>query len=345
MDSLSLHQAATVVDTHDDLLMLVDRRPLAEQGAYFRNHWLPQLRSGGVDVQVLPVFIDDDFRHEGALRQTLKMIEAAWRIEAANHDQVSICLTGADIAAANADGKIALILAMEGCEAVGSDVDLFSVLHRVGIRIASLTHFGRNMLADGSGEDAAGSRLTRAGVEAVRLMQELGIIVDVSHLGLGGVEHVLEISTRPVLATHSSAYELRGHHRNLTDERLKGIADSGGVINVNFFAGFLADDPAARTLERVGDHLEHVAEIAGLGAVGLGPDFVKEVFDELFPLATEIIVEGINGKECVPGLEGPSGLPLITGELVRRGWSEADITGVLGGNDVRLFAGELGLPG
>ena len=344
MDALALHHDAVVVDTHDDLLMLAARRPRAEQASYFREAWLPQLRNGGVDVQLLPVFVDDEFRPEGALRQTLRMLESGWTIAEGNSDEVAICLTGSDIDVALAEGKIALVLALEGCEAIGRDVELLSTLYRVGVRVASLTHFGRTLLADGSGEDPAGSRLTKAGVDAVAVMEELGLLVDVSHLGALGVDHVLELARRPVLASHSSAHELRGHHRNLTDERLTGIAAGGGVVNVNLFAGFLSDSPAGHTVARVVDHLEHVAGTAGPAAVGLGPDFLSQVFAELYPGVRSFDVEGVDALAYVPGLEGPAGLPLVTAELVERGWAAQEIRAVLGGNDLRLFRAELGVP-
>ena len=343
-DALALHADAVVVDTHDDLLMLTTRRPKAKQATYFRESWLPQLRDGGVDVQVLPVFIDDDYRPEGALRQTLKMLESGWTIAEGNPDEVAVCLTGAEVDEAVASGRIALVLALEGCEAVGRDVELLATLYRVGVRIASLTHFGRTLLADGSGEDPAGSRLTRAGIEAVAVMEELGMLLDVSHLGAVGVDHVLEIARRPVIATHSSAYELRGHHRNLTDARLKGIGAGAGVVNVNLFAGFLDEDPDRATVARAVDHIEHVASIAGVDRVGLGPDFLDQVFSELYPGVSSMLIEGIDAKRYVPGLEGPRGLPLVTAELLRRGWPESDIRAVLGDNDLRLFRAELGVP-
>jgi len=160
MDAQALHANAAVVDTHNDLLMLVARRPPAQQAAYFRDHWLPQLAAGGVDVQVLPVFIDDDFRPEGALRQTLLMVEAAHRVAEGNADAVTLCRTGADIDATLTAGRRALVLALEGCEAVGIDVGILETLHRLGVRMVSFTHFGRTALADGSAEDGAGSRLT-----------------------------------------------------------------------------------------------------------------------------------------------------------------------------------------
>ena len=336
----TLHRAAHVVDTHNDLLMLVARRPVARQAAYFRERWLPQLRTGGVDVQVLPVFIDDDFRPEGALRQTLRMIEAGHRLAEANADAVSLCRDGTDIDAALADGKIALILALEGCEAIGTDVGILESMFRLGVRMASFTHFGRTALADGSAEDAAGSRLTAAGVDALRLAESLGILVDVSHLSAAGTDHVLELATRPVIASHSSAHALCQHHRNLTDARLKGIAASGGVVGVNFFYGFI--DAANPSMDRLVDHIEHIASVAGVDHVGLGPDFIKEVFEEL-PLPPDgELLDGFDDKCTIPGLDGPAGLPLVTDALVRRGWRDNDIRKVLGDNWLRVFRSDLG---
>jgi membrane dipeptidase len=343
VDSLQLHTSAIVADTHNDLLMAVVARPPDRWAGFFRQQWLPQLRDGGVDVQVLPVFIDSSFRPEGALRQTLRMIEAAHRIADGNADAVALCHDGAAIDAALAADRIALVLALEGCPAIDEDVELLETMYRLGVRIASLVHFGRTALADGSGEDATGGRLTRAGVAALAEMERLGMLFDVSHLGAAGVEHVLELATRPVIATHSSARALRDHHRNLTDAQLKGIATSGGVICVNFFAGFL--DEAEHTVERLVDHILHVAEVAGIDHVGIGPDFIAEVEHDLWPAWCEdYTVEGIDIRSCVPGLDGPRGLPLVTAELMQRGLDADSVGKVLGGNVVRLLRAELGRP-
>lgn len=340
----ALHDDAVVVDTHDDLLLLVSAQPRERQAAYFRTEWLPQLRDGGVDVQVLPIFVRDEHRPDGGMRWTLKIIEAAWNVAAGNPDDVAVCLDAVDVDVALAAGKIALILALEGCESVQTDLELFIALHRAGIRIASLTHFGRTMFADGSALDGVGAPLTPLGVEAVGLMEELGILLDISHLGAAGTDHVLEITRRPVIATHSSAYALRVHHRNLTDARLRGVAAAGGVVNVNFYVDFLAADSADWTMERVGDHLEHVADTAGINAVGLGPDFVRQVYSELWPACSDFVIDGVDVRSTIPGLEGPAGLPSVTAELQRRGWPEHDIRKVLGGNDLRVFRTDLGVP-
>ncbi|GAA3680028.1 dipeptidase [Nocardioides ginsengisoli] len=336
-----LHRRSVVADTHNDLLCGVVARAPETWSGYFRESWIPQLRTGGVDLQVLPVFIEDPYRPEGALRQTLRMIEAGHRIAAGNADEVTLCETGEDIDAAIARGTIALVLALESAPGIGEDVELLETMHRLGIRIASLAHFGRTALADGSGEDATGSRLTRAGVRAVSEMERLGMLFDVSHLGAAGVEHVLELATRPVMATHSSARSLRDHHRNLTDEQLKGIAATGGVVCVNFLGSFL--HPTDFSLDRLIDHIERIAGIMGVDRVGLGPDFLDEILtDTTPPCCAELTVEGIPPRGYVPGLEGPSGLPLVTDALLGRGWSEDDVAAVIGGNVLRLFRQELG---
>jgi membrane dipeptidase len=338
----ALHRESIVVDTHNDLLMLCARRAPGEQGAYFRRQWLQQLRAGGIRIQVLPVFIEDQFRPEGALRQTLRMLETGWRIAAANQDAARICLTGAEVDAAIADGVIALVLALEGCEAIGTDVTLFETMHRLGVRIASFTHFGRTMLADGSVEDAAGGHLTRAGIEAVAVCESLGIMLDVSHLGATGTDHLLELSRRPVIASHSSAFALRQHHRNLTDERLRAIGATDGVVGINVLATFIDRD--LHTVARVIDHIEHVASLIGVDHVGLGPDFFKEISDDIYGPNPQYMLDGVTEVTYVPGLEGPAGLPWITDELLRRGWLEDDIRQVLGGSFHQLFARELGIP-
>ncbi|MGA4843806.1 dipeptidase [Streptomyces sp. G45] len=342
-DAAALHRRSVVADTHNDLLCAVTARPVDRWAAFFRERWLPQLRAGGVNVQVLPVFIDDEFRPEGALRRTLRMIEAAHRLAEGNADAVRLCADGAAVDAALADGRIALVLALESAPGVGEDVELLRTLHRLGVRIASLAHFGRTALADGSGEDAAGSRLTRAGVAALHEMERVGMLFDISHLGAAGVDHVLELATRPVIATHSSARALRDHHRNLTDDQVKATAANGGVVCVNFFAPFLHEHD--HTVDRLVDHIEHLAGLVGVEHVGLGPDFVQEVLaDTTQPCCAHAVIEGVPTDRYLPGLEGPAGLPLVTEALLRRGWADDDVARVLGGNVLRLFRTELGRP-
>ncbi|MGH3691246.1 MAG: dipeptidase, partial [Microbacterium sp.] len=213
-------------------------------------------------------------------------------------------------------------------------------VHRLGVRIGSVAHFGRSAFADGSGEDAAGSRLTRTGIRALAEMERIGMIFDISHLGVGGVDHVLELATRPVMATHSSVRALFDHHRNLTDAQIAAVAESGGVVCVNFFAPYLHE--SEYTIDILVDHFERVASVAGIEHVGMGPDFVREVLDDTTaPCCVQTTIEGVPADRYLPGLEGPAGLPLVTEALLRRGWPEADILAVLGGNLQRFLRSEL----
>lgn len=132
-----LHGRSVVADTHNDLLDAIAHRPVERWVPHFRERWLPQLQAGGVNLQVLPVFVDDVFRPEGALRQTLRMIEAAHRIAEANQDTVRLCLDGAEIDEALGEDRIALVLALESAPGVGEDVELLETLFRLGVRVAS----------------------------------------------------------------------------------------------------------------------------------------------------------------------------------------------------------------
>lgn len=340
-DAARLHRDAVVVDCHNDLMLLVARDRALGRPDTFRTRWIADLRAGGVDVVVLAVFIEHEYLPEGALRRSLHLVELVHQEAESNADDVALCLTGADIEAAVGSGRIALVLALEGSAGVGGDPDLFRTFHRLGVRMASFSWFGRTALADGSGEQDTGGRLTKAGVASLRLMEELGIVMDVSHLSVAGTQHVLDIATRPVIASHSSARALVDHHRNLTDEQLKAIAQTGGVVGVNFFAGFV--DPERPSVDRLVDHIVHIASVAGIDHVGLGPDFVEDYFEAMYPSEPDLVIEGMRARDTI-GLDRPSELPRLTEALVRRGLHEDEVRKVLGENLMRVFREVMGRP-
>src|SRR5262245_23940372 len=142
---------------------------------HFREWVIPQLRAGGVDVQILPVYTEPEIAEAG-LRHVLLTIEQIHRNIANNGDEVALCLNGAEIDEAVSQGKIAMVIALEGCAALGTDVELFETMYRLGVRIASFTHFPRTLLGDGSAEEATGGRLPSAGVAAVAEMERIGML-------------------------------------------------------------------------------------------------------------------------------------------------------------------------
>ena len=338
MDARELHQDAVVVDAHNDLpvLLLLRNRELGEQGVarYWSERWVFEARAGGVNVQVLPIYVGPEVA-EASLRSTLLQLEAIER-EAAQTPEVALCRTAAEIDAALADAKIALLVALEGTPGIGADVELFSVFQRLGVRMVSFTHWSRALLAEGSADEETGSRLPASGVRAVAELERLGMILDVSHLAAPSVDHVLELSNGVVVATHSCARALRDHHRNLSDEHLRGIAATGGVIGMNVIPTFVdADDP---TLDRVVDHIEHIAEVAGIDHIGLGPDFLRDYMDALYPQYDELRhFGGIDMKRTVPGLARERDLPNLTERLASKGWIEPYIRKALGENWLRVF--------
>jgi len=338
VNAREFHRDAVVVDAHNDLpvLLLLRNLELGEQGAarYWSERWVPEARAGGVDVQVLPIYIAPKVA-EASLRATLLQLEALER-EAAQTPEVALCRTGAEIDAALADGRIALLLALEGTQGVGADVELFAVFQRLGVRMVSFTHWSRALLAEGSAEGGTGKRLPAAGVRAVAELERLGILLDVSHLAAPSVDHVLELATRTVVATHSCARALRDHHRNLSDEHLRAIAATGGVIGMNVLPTFV--DETEPTLDRVVDHIEHMVEVAGIDHVGLGPDFLREYMDAVYPQYDEFRrFGGVDLKAIVPGLARERDLPNLTERLLERGWTEPDVRNVLGENWLRVF--------
>jgi membrane dipeptidase len=335
-----IHRDAVVVDAHNDLLLTTVLDYLGER-ATFKQRWIPELREGGVDVQVVPVYTEAH-NPEAALRETLRLIAAFHREVGANPGDVAACISGDEIRRAVNEGKIAMVLALEGASCLGPDASLVPLFHRLGVRMISFTHMGRSWLADGSGENGTGGRLTRAGVQVLAEMERLGIVMDVSHLGVAGTDHVLELAHRPVIASHSSAHALRAHHRNLTDEQLRAIAATGGVIGVNLLPAFI--DPTTPTIDRAVDHVEHMAEIAGAEHVGLGPDFIVEIFDDTYPKEVPLIIEGVDARQPIPGLFSSRHLPALTEAMVRRGFTEAQLEGILGANFLRVFDEVLGVP-
>ena len=182
--------APAVVDCHNDLLLACQHRRERGHTDPFGDDWLGGLRAGGGVFQVLPIFTEEQFIGEGALRRTLEILELGREIAALHSHDVGIVETAADIDEIIGDGRIALLLALEGAEPVGSSLAILETMWRLGVRMASFTWNRRTMLADGVGETDTGGRLTSLGVEALAEMERLGMVVDVSHLSAHGLAHL-----------------------------------------------------------------------------------------------------------------------------------------------------------
>jgi membrane dipeptidase len=211
-----------------------------------------------------------------------------------------------------ASGRIALVLAFEGLEPMGGDLAVLDTFFRLGVRMASFTWNRRTQLADGAGENDTGGRLTRLGVTAVAHLQQLGMALDVSHLSDHGLWHVAELAQRPFVASHSSCRALLDHPRNLPDDGLRAIAASGGFIGINAFGGFLA--PRDATLDDFVRHVRHAVDVVGADHVGLGLDFVEDLFVTMDPVLGGVLLPA--DLPTVPGLQRPADLAALGPRLI-----------------------------
>lgn len=280
---------------------------------------IPQFLAGGLTVQVCAIYLED--RHlERALQRGLEMTWWLHR-EVEENDDFELVTTVADIHRVKREGKCGGILAFEGFEPLGFDLRFLNLFYKLGLRMASLTHSRRNFFADGTQRDLQTGGLTTLGKQAVKRMNELGIVIDLGHLNQVGFWEVLEISQSPVIFSHTSPRKFfpldaeenpryPGIDLSHGRERLEAIARNGGVVGVIFYA---QDD-----FDEVVADIEYLIDIIGPDHVGLGSD--------------------LYGVEKAPkGLEDISKVPAITKRLVQRGHTDEVILKVLGDNYMRVF--------
>jgi membrane dipeptidase len=318
-DVSSLHGRAFVSDAHCDTILDVlkgDRR-LGERSDQGQLD-LPRLHDGHVSAQVFAIWTPPG-RYADALRYGMEAADAFLREVDANSD-LRLATTVGDLDAAFADGAVAGVLSLEGVEPLAGSLAVLRNFHRLGLRLVTITWNFRNEAADGVKESVTGGGLTHFGRDLVDACNDLGIVLDVSHLAPSGVEDVLSLSRKPVIASHSNAAALCDHPRNLTDEQIKEIAATGGAIGVAFVPDFLRKDRENASISDVLDHIDYIVGLVGAEHVMLGSDF-----------------DGMG--EFIPrGLEDVSKLPALTAGLMERGYSESDIRSILGLNFRRVFA-------
>ncbi len=313
-----LHRESIVMDTHCDTIldMMRGKRTLGERSAIGHNDF-PRLREGGVNAQLFAVYIEPQYKPDRGLQRALEVIDRLYQEVEANPEQAEIALSVADIRRVAAQGKLAVVIAIEGGEAIGHNLANLRMLCRLGVRSIGLVWNERNLIADGIGERRTGGGLTTFGVAVVKEMNRLGVAVDVSHLSDPGFWHVDEAAEAPYIASHSNARAVCDHPRNLTDDQIKALAKKGGVMGLNFAPAFVA--PTGASIEGLLKHLDHVVGLVGPKHIGLGSDF-----------------DGIGSTP--EGLPDATAFPRFTDALVKRGYSDEDIIGFLGENHLRVFS-------
>ncbi len=323
-----------VVDAHSDLLSDILGRRAAGQRKVLESIWLPAMAAGGVDLRVIAIFSPPQYVPELTLRRALDAV-AALLAELEGTPAACLCTCAADIERARTEGKRGFILGMEGVEPLGSDLGLLRIFHRLGVRVLGITHALRNYAADGAFFEPKKTGLVGGlsdfGVSLVEQAQAMGMVLDVSHLNEPGFWDVIQLARGPVIASHSNCRALTDHPRNLTDEQIKAVAQTGGVIGLNSIARFV--DPP--DLPHLLDHLDHLVKLAGREHVGLGLDFCSYLLEHKSPVERSGMRKG--AMLSVEGLAGDADIPKIPRLLAERGYDATTIEFIMGENFLRVF--------
>jgi membrane dipeptidase len=360
-DYLTLHRSALVVDGHNDILGRVMSGGSMERRETKGHSDLPRFREGGLDVQLFSVWVPTKRKGDDAWRYALAEIDSLRSIAARNPARLRLVTAAADIERTVARNAIAGVIALEGALCVDGRHDRIIELYHRGLRSFGPTWNESTGWATCSKDESAGTvkgGLSGKGKSIIRLLDSLGVLIDLSHIGERSFWDVAATSTNPLFASHSGCKSLRAHHRNLTDEQLRAIAKSGGVVMINFFPGFLVSGldnarmgvyeqraaalkkrhpkrgaaflkeydglvAAAKkeglcTIDDVVAHIDHAVRTAGAAHVGLGSDF-----------------DGINLTPI--GLNDVTDLPMLTRALLKKGYSDDQIRGILGANFLRVW--------
>lgn len=324
-----------VIDGHNDLAWasrtLLGYRVAELAGSVAATQTdLPRLTAGGVAGQFWSVWVDPVLEGAEQVVATLEQIDFVRRLVDAHPQRFAIARTAADVRAAMAEGRIASLIGIEGGDQLGGSLAVLRQFARLGARYLTLTWSRTIAWADSATDEARHGGLTDFGREVVREMNRIGVLVDLSHVAPTTMRHALEVTTRPVMVSHSGAFALCDHPRNVPDDVLAAIGGQGGVVMVPFVPTFVSqarrdwweaggEGEAPRVgVADVADHLDHVRRVAGAHAVGIGADY--------------------DGSDAMPdGLGDVSGYPALFAELRRRGWSEDDLRAAAHENVLRVL--------
>ena len=366
-EALDLHYSSFVADAHCDTLSRCTPRNIDFGRNLPAGHIdLRKLKSGGVNLQVFAAFVHPSQRYRGFFEPVNRMLDKLEGTAARYPDQLSLVRNADDLKRLRENGRIGAVAAIEGLHLIEGRVDNLRHFYRRGVRVVTLTWNNSNEYAVSSLDDAMrGVRggLTDRGVDIIKEMNSLGITIDLSHCASDTLRDALRVSSTPPLVSHSCCRHISDIFRNLSDEEIRAVADARGVIGVNYYPMFLENEYQRMYFElweernakyrkintrfgyrsaeakrrkkqlqseledklpkvpytRIVDHMEHIINTGGEDAVGLGSDF-----------------DGI--PDTPLGFENVSKLPLLTQEMLRRGWSEKRIRKILGENMLRLFS-------
>lgn len=327
----TIMKTTPVIDGHNDLpwqlLTLFNNRlqaPKANLNTLVETHTnIPKLRAGFVGGQFWSAYMPCDTQNKDAVKRILEQIDVIHRMCQLYPETFTCVTNSSDILPAFQKGKVASLIGVEGGHLIDSSLGVLRTLYRLGMRYLTLTHncntpWADNWLVDKGDDNAENQGLSPFGKTVLTEMNRLGVMIDLSHVSVATMKSALQHSKAPVIFSHSSAYSLCPHRRNVPDDVLQLVKNTSSLVMVNFYSEFVSCSSSA-TLSQVANHLDHIKKVAGAGAVGLGGDY--------------------DGVTRLPvGLEDVSKYPDLIAELLRRNWTEPEVRGVLAENLLRVFS-------
>jgi membrane dipeptidase len=362
--TLKLQRSAIVVDSHNDILSIMfDENYDLGQSSVGKYHTdLARMKQGGLSAEFFSVYVDRSYATKGgSARRAMDLIDMVYRAAEKYPNDLMMSYTSADIRRAKKQKKIAALMGIEGGHAIENSLFALRDFYRLGVRYMTLTHNNTNDWADACCDAAKHNGLSDFGREVVREMNRIGMLVDISHVSDKTMSDVLDISTAPVIASHSSARALASRPRNIPDDLLRRIAKNGGVVMINFYPVFI-DQKAIEASEARNVRLKPQRdalnarykndpkrleeELTKLNEANPLPPTPLSVLVDHFDHVARVagidhvgIGSDFDGVSYLPeDMKDVAQLPNLTYELLRRGYSERDVRKVLGENFLRAFA-------
>jgi membrane dipeptidase len=355
---------AIIIDTHADTpqAFLEEGYDLASPASPYMIS-IPKMRSGHLGAEFFSIWVDVTWPKQDLIHRALDLIAVTHQQVARHSDALGLAGTADDIERLHREGKIAILMGLEGGHQIEGDLHMLDIFYRLGVRYMTLTHTKNDELGDSSGDKPGWKGLSPLGRQAIERMNQLGMMVDISHVSDNTFYDALAASKAPLIASHSSCRALCTAPRNMTDDMIRALAKNGGVMDINYYSGFLSQafqDGYGKIEKQVEDEL--AAARAGYAKQGKRLSYLEEVRiqqrlikDLPVPSYTAIAdhidhavkVGGIDhvglgsdfdGIDSAPrGMEDVSKIPDLVRELARRGYSEQDLEKILGGNVLRVM--------
>jgi len=327
--------AGGIVDFHFDLL--IDLYEKRDRQGVLVSHFLPEFEAGDIGVLGVAIYVEDRYLPEMGLRVALDQVARLYA-EVEQTKRFAVCKTFAEIEQARAANKIGLVITMEGVEPLGDDLNLLRAFYELGLRSVGLTHARRNTAGSGGIFRSSGSPhdgLTNFGRDVVRECERLGILIDLAHINPKGFEEIVELTSKPLIVSHSNARKFYDIERNISDEQIKIIGQRRGVVGVN--AILVSRDAETSTLDRYLDHIEHVIGLIGIDGVGIGFDFCEYLFEQLPEKVRTELAAKLTAPHFISDLTNHSHARNLTRKLIKRGFSDEQIEKILQGNWMRVL--------